>query len=50
MVAWKIRHVQLPLIHAYAGGLRRCYPDDRVSGSLRLYLLTYYLLLSYYLL
>lgn len=52
LVAWKIRHVQLPLIHAHPGGLRRCYPDDRVSGSLRLCLLTYYLLglLSYHLL
>lgn len=52
LVAWKIRHVQLPLIHAHAGCLRRCYPDDRVSGSLRLCLLKYYLLslLSYYLL
>ena len=51
-VAWKIRHVQLPLIHAYPGGLRRCYPDHRVSGSLRLCLLKNYLLglLSYYLL
>jgi hypothetical protein len=49
LVAWKIRHVQLPLIHAHPGGLRCCYPDDRVSGSLRLCLLTYYLLglLSY---
>jgi hypothetical protein len=33
-MAWKIRHVQLPLIHAHPGGLRRCYPDDRISGSL----------------
>lgn len=52
LVAWKIRHVQLPLIHAHPGSLRRCYPDDRVSGSLRLCLLIYYLpgFLSYYLL
>jgi hypothetical protein len=52
LVAWKIRHVQLPLIYAYPGGLYYCCPDDRVSGSLRLYLLKYYLLglLSYYLL
>jgi predicted membrane channel-forming protein YqfA (hemolysin III family) len=44
LVAWKIRHVQLPLIHAHSGGLRRCYPDDRVSRSLRLCLLKYHLL------
>jgi hypothetical protein len=52
LVAWKIRHVQLPLIHAHPGSLRYCYPDNRVSGSLRLCLLKYYLLglLSYYLL
>ena len=52
LVAWKVRHVQLPLIYAHPGGLRRCYPDDRVSRSLRLCLLTYYLLglLSYSLL
>lgn len=52
LVAWKIRYVQLPLIYAYLGGLRRCYPDDRVFGSLRLCLLISYLLglLSYYLL
>ena len=51
LVAWEIRHVQLPFLHAHPSGLRRCYPDDRVSGSLRLCLLTYYLLglLSYYL-
>jgi len=44
--------VQLPLIHAHPGGLRRFYPDDRVSGSLRLCLLRKHLLglLSYYLL
>lgn len=51
LVAWKIRHVQLPLIHAHTGDLRRCYPDDRVSESLRLCILTYHLLglVSYYL-
>lgn len=52
LVAWKIRHVQLSLIHAHPGRLRRCYPNGRVSGSLRLRLLKYYLLgiLSNYLL
>jgi hypothetical protein len=44
LVAWKIRHVQLPFIHAHTGCLCRCYPDDRVSESLRLCLLKYQLL------
>jgi hypothetical protein len=44
VVAWKIRYVQLPLIHAYPGSLRRYHPDDRVFGSLRLCLLEYHLL------
>jgi hypothetical protein len=44
LVAWKLRHVQLPYIHALIGGLCRCYPDHRVSESLRLCLLEYHLL------
>jgi predicted membrane channel-forming protein YqfA (hemolysin III family) len=44
LVAWKIRHVQLPYIHALVGGLCRCCPDHWVSESLRLCLLEYHLL------
>jgi len=49
LVAWKVRYVQLTLIHARLSGLRRCCPDGGVSGSLRLCLLKSYLLglLSY---
>jgi hypothetical protein len=43
-VAWKVRHVQLPLIHAHPGGLRRYHPDEGVFRSLRLCLLEYCLL------
>jgi hypothetical protein len=52
LVAWKIRHVQLPFIHAHTGCLCRYYPDGRVSESLRLRLLKYHLLslLNYHLL
>jgi len=52
LVAWKVRHVQLTLIHAHLSGMRRCCPDVGVSGSLRLCLLKSYLLglLSYCLL
>jgi hypothetical protein len=51
LAAWKIRHVQLPFIHALTGSLCRCYPDDWVFERLRLCLLKYQLLglLNYYL-
>ena len=43
-MAWKVRHVQLTLIHARFSGLRLCHPADGVSESLRLCLLENHLL------